>query len=97
MQRLPYTSTEKKARKLMCYTVNMVLNVHKTIRFIRGREKGKRRGVWRWGKREIIYLARDCHHQNDFCIKIGSDGSHFNVSLSVRDKVTNTMSMIHNF
>ena len=29
-----------------------------------------------------------CHHQNDSCIKMGSDGSHFNVSLIVRDKVT---------
>ena len=25
---------------------------------------------------------------NDFCIKVGSDESHFNVSLIVRDKVT---------
>ena len=28
------------------------------------------------------------HHQNDSCIKMGSDESHFNVSLTVRDKVT---------
>ena len=41
-----------------------------------------------WGKREIIYLLLHCHHQNDSCIKIGSDESHFNVSLTVRDKVT---------
>ena len=40
------------------------------------------------GKREIIYLSLDCHHQNDSCIKMGSDESHFNVSLTVRDKVT---------
>ena len=46
------------------------------------------KGVWRWGKREIIYLSLHCHHQNDFCIKVGSDESHFNVSLTVRDKVT---------
>ena len=39
-------------------------------------------------KREIIYLSLDCHHQNDSCIKMGSDESHFNVSLTVRDKVT---------
>ena len=32
------------------------------------------------GKREIIYLSLHCHHQNDFCIKVGSDESHFNVS-----------------
>ena len=40
------------------------------------------------GKREIIYLLLHCHHQNDFCIKMGSDKSHSNVSLIVRDKVT---------
>ena len=35
-----------------------------------------------------IYLSLLCHHQNDSCIKMGSDESHFNVSLNVRDKVT---------
>ena len=45
-------------------------------------------GVWRWGKREITYLPVYCHHRNDSCIKMGSDESHFNVSLIVRDKVT---------
>ena len=38
--------------------------------------------------REIIYLSLYCHHQNDFCIKVGSEESHFNVSLIVKDKVT---------
>ena len=38
-------------------------------------------------KREIIYLSLHCHHQNDSCIKMGNDKSHFNVSLIVRDKV----------
>ena len=32
------------------------------------------------GERETIYLSLHCHHQNDFCIKMGSDESHFNVS-----------------
>ena len=41
-----------------------------------------------WGKREIIYLSPYCRHENDFCIKVGSDDIHFNVSLIVRDKVT---------
>ena len=41
-----------------------------------------------WGERQIIYLSLHCHHQNDSCIKVGSDGSHFNISLIVRDKVT---------
>ena len=35
---------------------------------------------WRWGRREIIYLSLHCHHQNDSCIKMGRDESHFNVS-----------------
>ena len=39
------------------------------------------------GDREIIYPSLHCHHQSDFCIKMGSDESHFNVSLIVRDKV----------
>ena len=29
-----------------------------------------------------------CHHQNDSCIKMGSDECHFNVLKIVRDKVT---------
>ena len=57
---------------------------------------GGGKGVWRWGGREIIYLSLHCHHQNDFCIKMGSDESHFNVSLIVRDKVTR-LSTNHNF
>ena len=40
------------------------------------------------GERETIYLSLHCHHQNDSCIKMGSEGSHFNVSLIVRAKVT---------
>ena len=32
------------------------------------------------------WVGGGCHHQNDTCIKMGSDGSHFNVSLIVREK-----------
>ena len=32
------------------------------------------------GVLEIIYLSLHCHHQNDLCIKVGSDECHFNVS-----------------
>ena len=46
------------------------------------------KGVWMWGEREVIYLSLHCHHQNDFCIEVGGDESHFNVLLIVRDKVT---------
>ena len=50
------------------------------------------------GERESTYLSLHCHLQNDSCIKMGSDESHFNVSLTVRDKVTNkTVSTDHNF
>ena len=42
----------------------------------------------RWEKREIMYQSLHCHHQNDSCIKMGSDESHFDVSLIVRDIVT---------
>ena len=37
---------------------------------------------------DFIYLSLHCHHQNDSCIKMGSDESHFYVSLIVTDKVT---------
>ena len=49
------------------------------MRLIRDGEKGG--GGRRWGKWEIIYLSLHCHHQNDSCIKMGSDESHFNVSV----------------
>ena len=35
-----------------------------------------------------LYLTLHCHHQKDFCGKMGSDQRHFNVSLTVRCKVT---------
>ena len=40
------------------------------------------------GEEGDYILSLHCHHQNDSCIKVGSDESHFNVSLTVRDKVT---------
>ena len=40
------------------------------------------------GERDIIHLSLHHHHQNGSCIKMGSNDSHFNVSLIVRDKVT---------
>ena len=46
---------------------------------------GERGRVWRWGMRESTYLSLHCHHQNDSCIKVGSNESHFNVSRVVRD------------
>ena len=37
------------------------------------------------GEGDSIYLSLHCHHQNDSFIRMGSDESHFNVSV---DKVT---------
>ena len=45
---------------------------------------------------EIIYISLHSHHQNDSWIKMGSDESHFNVSVTARDKVTKTVSTDHN-
>ena len=67
----------------------MVLTSTETIRLIR---EGRRRGGGGGG----IYLSLHCQHQNDFCIKMGSDESHFNVSLIERDKVTR-LSTDHKF
>ena len=67
-----------------------------TIRLIR--DGGK--GVWMWGEREtIIYIliAIHCHHQNDFCIKMGSDESHFSVSVGSDGRSHRTVSANHNF
>ena len=40
------------------------------------------------GEGDYIYLSLHCHHQNDSCVNMGSDDSHFNVLLIVRVKVT---------
>ena len=37
---------------------------------------------------DYIPISLHCHRQNDSCIKMGSDESHFIDSLIVRDKVT---------
>ena len=52
----------------------MVLNAQRAM------EVGKEGGY--------IYLSLHCHHQNDSCIKVGSDESHFNVSFIVINKAT---------
>ena len=71
----------------------MVLNVHRSHEASRDGEKGEGgKGLEEvgggGGEREIIYrpiftLSR--HYRNDSCIKMGSDESHFNVSLIVRE------------
>ena len=66
------------------------------MRLSRDGENG-RKWVWSWGKREIIYLSLHCHHQNDSFIKMGSDESHFNVSVGSDGQRHRTVSTDHNF
>ena len=42
------------------------------------------------GGRGRLYTYRytSCHHQNDSCIKMGSDESHFNVSVGSDGQIT---------
>ena len=47
------------------------------------------------GEREIIYTSLHCHHQ-DSCIKMGSDESHFNVSVGSDGQNHKTVSTNHN-
>ena len=56
---------------------------------IRDGEKGGRGyGGGGRGRERLLYLSLHCHHQNDSCFKMGNDESHFNVSLTVRNKVS---------
>ena len=50
---------------------------------------------WRWPRSQEVgeegyYLTLHCHHQNDSCIEMGSNESHFKASwiIIVRDRVT---------
>ena len=43
-----------------------------------------------------LYLSLHCHHQNDLCIKTGSDESHFNVSERSGGQSHKTVSTNHN-
>ena len=59
----------------------MVLNVHRNHEAYLGRGEGGEEGMEMREEGDYIYLSlRGCHHQNDFCIKMGSDESHFTVS-----------------
>ena len=50
------------------------------------------------GEGDYIPIAIHCHDQNDSCIKVGSDESHFSVSLIVMQGQSHkTLSTGHNF
>ena len=67
-----------------------------TTRLIRDGEGEGGKG-YAGGKRGRLYLSLHCHHQNDSCIQMGSDESHFNVSLICEGQNQKTMSRDHNF
>ena len=81
-------SAEKVSKQTWCLTST------ETTRLIRDGEKGGT-GVWRWGERGTICLMLHCHHQNDFCIKVGSEKSHFNVSVGSDGQSHRTVSTNH--
>ena len=63
----------------------MALNVHRNHKAYWGRGEKGEGGTevgGRGGQRESIYLSLHCQPQNDTCIKMGGDESHFNVSVA---------------
>ena len=44
------------------------------------------------GDGDYIHLSLHCHHQNDSCIKMSSDESHFNVSVGSDGQSHKTLS-----
>ena len=48
------------------------------------------------GEGDYHHLSLQCHHQNDSCIKMGSDESHFNVSVGSDGQSHKTVSTNHN-
>ena len=45
---------------------------------------------------DYIPIAIYCHHQNDFCIRMGNNESHFNVSVGNDGQSHKTVSTNHN-
>ena len=70
----------------------MVLNVHRNHKAYLGWGEG---GM-EVGEGDIIYVLLRCHHHNDSCIKMGSDESHFNVSVGSDGQSHKTVSTNHN-
>ena len=48
------------------------------------------------GEGDYTYLSLHCHHQNDCCLKMGSDESHFNVSVGSDGQSHKTVFTNHN-
>ena len=67
----------------------MVLNVLRNHKVYWGRGEGG-------GRDDKFCLSLHCHHQNDFCIKMGRDESRFNVSVGSDGQSHKTVSTNHN-
>ena len=65
--------------------------IHKKTYGLLGTGGGGGRG------KEITCLSLICHHQNDPCVKIGSDESHFNVLFIAWEKDTREVSRFQGF
>ena len=72
-----------------------MLNVHRNRKAYQGRGEGGR-GYGGGGRGREVYLSLHCHHQNDSCIKVGSDESHFNVSIGSDGQSHRTVSTNNN-
>ena len=58
----------------------MVFNIHRNHKAYQGR--GMMEGGMEVVEEGILYFSLHCHHQNDSCIKVGSDESHFHKTVS---------------
>ena len=65
------------------------------MRLIRDGENGGEGGMEVGGEGDYIYLLLHCHHQNDSCIKMGNEESHFNVSVGSDGQSHKTVSTNH--
>ena len=72
-----------------------MLNVHRNHEAYQGRGEGVGREYGGVEERKILYLSLHCHHQNDSCIQMGSDESHFNVSVGSAGQSHKTESTNH--
>ena len=72
----------------------MVLNVHRNHKAYQGRGEEGEGDMEVEGEGDYIPIAT--HHQNDSCIKMGSNESHFNVSVGCDGQSHKTVSTNHN-
>ena len=80
----PRTSTST-VTQLLSSDTKILLHLLNAQLSVRRYWRGPRSRMWVKGR---LYLTLHCHHQNDSCIKMGSEWSHFKVALRSRDKVT---------